>query len=79
MYELIVLSLLMRAPFHGYLIVKVANDMLGPWTKISSGTLYPLLGRMEQAGLIATRPATEDQAGKRSERHARTFTITESV
>ena len=54
MYELIILSLLMRAPFNGYLIVKVANDQIGPWAKISSGSLYPLLGRMERQGLITT-------------------------
>jgi DNA-binding PadR family transcriptional regulator len=75
MYELIVLSLLMRSPFHGYLIVKIVNDMIGPWAKISSGTLYPLLGRMEQAGLIAV-VTTESQAVP-GERPTRTFMITE--
>lgn len=53
MYELIILSLLMRSPSHVYLIVKITNDQIGPWAKISSGTLYPLLTRMEQVGLIA--------------------------
>jgi DNA-binding PadR family transcriptional regulator len=37
MYELMVLSLLMRSPLHGYLIVKITNDMIGPWAKISRG------------------------------------------
>jgi len=74
MYELIVLSLLMRMPFHGYLIVKITNDMIGPWAKISSGTLYPLLSRMEQAGLIAlTEPEKQATSG---ERPMRTFAIT---
>jgi DNA-binding PadR family transcriptional regulator len=75
MYELMVLSLLMRSPLHGYLIVKITNDMIGPWAKISSGTLYPLLTRMEQAGLIAV-VAAENQAVP-GERQTRTFLITE--
>jgi DNA-binding PadR family transcriptional regulator len=74
MYELIVLSLLMRTPFHGYLIVKIANDMIGPWAKISSGTLYPLLTRMERAGLITATHQSQDGSG---ERQTRTFIITE--
>jgi DNA-binding PadR family transcriptional regulator len=75
MYELIVLSLLMRSPFHGYLIVKIANDMIGPWAKISSGTLYPLLARMEKAGLIGL--AAPEQPAQAGERPMRTFVITE--
>ncbi len=75
MYELIVLSLLMRSPLHGYLIVKITNDMIGPWARISSGTLYPLLTRMEQARLITVLPS-EGQAVA-GERQARTFAITE--
>lgn len=74
MYELIILSLLMRGPLHGYLIVKIANDMFGPWAKISSGTLYPLLSKMEQTGLISA--ATRNPSTSR-ERQARTFVITD--
>ena len=75
MYELIVLSLLMRSRLHGYLIVKIVNDMIGPWAKISSGTLYPLLSRMEQARLIAV--VTAENQVVAGERQTRTFTITE--
>ncbi len=74
MYELIILSLLMRGPFHGYLIVKIANDMFGPWAKISSGTLYPLLSKMEQTRLISAAPRKQSTSG---ERQARTFVITD--
>src|SRR5258708_28440989 len=76
MYELIVLSLLMRSPFHGYLIVKITNDIIGPWAKISSGTLYPLLSRMEQAGLISVVPPSSKAVP--GERPARTFRITDA-
>ena len=75
MYELMVLSLLMRSPLHGYLIVKIVNDMIGPWAKISSGTLYPLLTRMEQDGLIAV--VTAESQALEGERPTLTFMITE--
>jgi DNA-binding PadR family transcriptional regulator len=76
MYELIILSLLMRFPLHGYLIAQIANDMIGPWAKISNGTLYPLLTRLEHNGLI-TR-VSDEQDSPQTEQPARTFTITES-
>jgi len=75
MYELIVLSLLIRSPLHGYLIVKITNDMIGPWARISSGTLYPLLTRMEQARLITVVPSEGQVVA--GERQTRTFAITE--
>mgnify|MGYP001259601020 CR=1 FL=1 len=75
MYELIVLSLLMRWPMHGYLIVKVTNDIIGPWARISSGTLSTILKRLEQTELIVALPQERDPA--RGERRARTFAITE--
>ena len=52
MYELIILSLLMREPIHGYLIAKIINDMIGPIAKVSHGWLYPRLAKLEQEGLI---------------------------
>lgn len=78
MYELIVLSLLMRFPLHGYLIAQIANDMIGPWAKISNGTLYPLLNRLEQNGLIARTSDVQSLHNGQAEQQARTFTITES-
>ena len=53
MYELIILSLLMREPIHGYLISKIINDIIGPIAKVSHGWLYPRLAKLEQEGLIA--------------------------
>lgn len=76
MYEFIILSLLMRFPLHGYLIANITNDMIGPWAKVSNGTLYPLLGKLEQAGLI-TR-VNEEARGMKSEQQARTFMITDA-
>jgi len=71
MYELLVLALLMHGPWHGYLITKIANEMIGPWAKISPGTLYPLLTRLEQRGLIETLPSQEvSQAPRQAHRYA---------
>ncbi len=75
MYELIILSLLMRFPIHGYLVMKITNDQIGPWARISSGTLSTILGKLEQIGLIAVLPQERDLA--RGDRRVRTFTITE--
>ena len=75
MYELIILSLLMRMPMHGYLIVKIANDQIGPWAKISSGTLSTILNKLEQTGLIAVLP--QEHGPVKDNRHMRTFMITE--
>ena len=75
MYEIIILSLLMHQPLHGYLIAKIANDMIGPWAKISNGTLYPLLIKLEKEGLITA--STEGGEQQRGDRQLRTFRITE--
>ena len=75
MYELIILSLLMRFPLHGYLMMKITNDQIGPWARISSGTLSTILGKLEQAGLIAVIKQQGNSA--RGDRRARTYTITE--
>jgi DNA-binding PadR family transcriptional regulator len=75
MYELIVLSLLMRFSLHGYLLAQIANDTIGPWAKLSNGTLYPLLTKLEHQGLI-TR-INEEQSATQTEQQARTFLITD--
>jgi DNA-binding PadR family transcriptional regulator len=58
MYKLLVLALLMRWPLHAYHIAGIANSILGPWEKISRGSLSALLAKLEQAGFItAANPA----------------------
>ena len=75
MYELLILALLMRDTMHGYLIAKIMNDMIGPETKVSHGSLYPKLKALEQEGYITTSQATSEAA--RHDRQARSYTITE--
>jgi DNA-binding PadR family transcriptional regulator len=75
-YELIILGRLMYAPYHGYLIMHVISEMIGPWQKVSAGTLYPLLGRLERDGLIQATVAVGSDPGHR--RTARVFAITDA-
>lgn len=74
MYELLVLALLMHWPLHAYLIASIANDIIGPWEKISRGSLSALLTKLEQAGLIA--PADPAQVPFPSDRSSRVFALT---
>jgi DNA-binding PadR family transcriptional regulator len=74
MYELLVLALLMRWPLHAYLIADIANNILGPWEKISRGSLSALLMRLEQAGFITL--ADPAQVPFPTDRPSRVFAIT---
>jgi DNA-binding PadR family transcriptional regulator len=74
MYELLVLSLLMHWPLHAYLIAEIANHILGPWERISRGTLSTLLTRLEQDGLIAQADPT--QVPFSTDRPSRVFALT---
>ncbi len=42
----------MRWPLHGYLMVKIANAIIGPEENISRGTLSTLLARLHRDGLV---------------------------
>ena len=61
MYEMIILALLARWPLHGYLIAKITNDVLGPYARLSNGRLYPLLAKLEAAGLIVAAVDAEPE------------------
>ena len=74
MYELLVLALLMHWPLYAYLIAEIANHILGPWERISRGTLSSLLTKLEQAGLIV--PADPTQVPFSTDRPSRVFALT---
>jgi DNA-binding PadR family transcriptional regulator len=74
MYELLALALLMHWPLYAYLIAEIANHILGPWERISRGTLSSLLTKLEQEGLIA--PADPAQVPFPSDRPSRVFALT---
>src|SRR6185437_6723565 len=52
MYELFLLGKLIERPWHGYEFHQVLNSVVGPARQVSWGTIYPLLQRLEKAGLI---------------------------
>src|SRR5712692_774368 len=74
MYELLVLALLMHWPLYAYLIAEIANHILGPWERISRGTLSSLLTKLEQAGLIV--PADPTQLPFSTDRPSHVFALT---
>jgi DNA-binding PadR family transcriptional regulator len=53
MYELFILGKLIHRPMHGYLLQSIINAALGPFRRMSWGTLYPLLRKLEEGGSIA--------------------------
>jgi DNA-binding PadR family transcriptional regulator len=66
MYELFILSKLMHRPMHGYLIHAILNSAVGPFRQVSWGTLYPLMKKLENSGLIvAVDEEAEDARGKK--------------
>jgi DNA-binding PadR family transcriptional regulator len=75
MYELIILSFLIRSPMHGYLIARIINDMIGPYARFSNGRLYPLLAKLEEEGLIVAY--TQPMDTHKGERQLRCYQITE--
>jgi DNA-binding PadR family transcriptional regulator len=75
MYELIILSFLIRDPMHGYLIARIINDMIGPYARFSNGRLYPLLAKLEEEGLIVAY--TEPRDTHKGERQLHSYQITD--
>jgi DNA-binding PadR family transcriptional regulator len=63
MYELFVLGKLMHRPMHGYMLQSIINAAVGPFRRLSWGTLYPLLRRLEEKGLI-TQKGGESSDGR---------------
>jgi DNA-binding PadR family transcriptional regulator len=78
-YELIILGTLMGGPFHGYLIAKIMQNILGPYGKLSKGRLYPLLQKLEEGELIVAEPLSEEPESRpRSHIPSRRFRLTEA-
>jgi DNA-binding PadR family transcriptional regulator len=69
----------MVGSFHGYLIAKIVQNILGPYGQLSKGRLYPLLTKLEEAGLIVAEPVS-DQPESRPRSHipSRSYRLTEA-
>jgi DNA-binding PadR family transcriptional regulator len=59
MLELAILGLLKERPMHGYQLSRELSEQLGGLRRVSYGSLYPTLRRLEREGAVeATGPGT---------------------
>jgi DNA-binding PadR family transcriptional regulator len=63
MLELAVLGLLKERPIHGYQLSRELGDSLGGLWRVSYGSLYPTLRRLERDGAIESE--ADDERGAR--------------
>lgn len=66
MLELAILGLLKEQELHGYELKKRLTDALGPLSRVSFGSLYPALARLEAAGAVRGVVAGPGDAGGRA-------------
>src|SRR5712691_1128870 len=59
MLELAILGLLKERPMHGYQLSRELSESLGGFWRVSYGSLYPTLRRLEREG--AVEPVFDDQ------------------
>lgn len=55
--ELAILGLLEEGDLHGYELRKRLTAMLGAFSSVSFGSLYPALGRLEESGAVRVAPS----------------------
>jgi DNA-binding PadR family transcriptional regulator len=66
MYELFILSKLLHRPMHGYLIQALINSALGPIRRVSWGTLYLLIRKLQESGdIVAIGAGGIDPRGRK--------------
>jgi DNA-binding PadR family transcriptional regulator len=63
--ELLVLGMLRRGAMHGYRIAREAAESSGGAFTVSHGTLYPVLRRLERAGLVRSTIEAGEGARRR--------------
>ena len=63
--DMIVLAALAPGPTHGYAVIDEIKRRSGGAFDLSEGTVYPVLHRLEQAGLLAGRWVTADSGRRR--------------
>ncbi|HKY16991.1 MAG TPA: PadR family transcriptional regulator [Microthrixaceae bacterium] len=54
MLDLAISGLLVEGDLHGYELKKRLAELLGSWSSVSFGSLYPALRRLERGGYVAT-------------------------
>jgi PadR family transcriptional regulator, regulatory protein PadR len=71
--DMIVLAALSAGPAHGYAVIEEIKRRSGQAFDLPEGTVYPVLHRLEQAGLLASRWVTAESGRRR-----RVYTLTRS-
>jgi PadR family transcriptional regulator PadR len=69
--DMIVLAALSAGPAHGYAVIEEIKRRSAGAFDLPEGTIYPVLHRLEQAGLLASRWVTADSGRRR-----RVYTMT---
>ena len=65
MLELAILGLLKEQPMHGYQLSRELGETLGGFWRVSYGSLYPSLRRLEKEGAVESVPSDEERGGRR--------------
>src|SRR5688500_6481991 len=65
MLELAILGLLKERPMHGYQLTRELTQALGGFWRVSYGSLYPTLRRLERDEAIVSQPSDQPVAGRR--------------
>jgi transcriptional regulator len=63
--DMIVLATLAPGPAHGYAVIEEIKRRSGGAFDLPEGTIYPVLHRLEQGGLLAGRWVTADSGRRR--------------
>jgi PadR family transcriptional regulator, regulatory protein PadR len=63
--DLLILAVLSGEPLHGYAVVEELARRSGGALDVAEGTVYPALYRLERAGLLRSRWATESGRRRR--------------
>jgi transcriptional regulator len=63
--DMIVLAVLVSGPAHGYAVIEEIKRRSGGAFDLPEGTVYPVLHRLEEAGLLAARWVSADSGRRR--------------
>src|SRR5947208_16298766 len=63
--DMIVLAALSAGPAHGYAVIEEIRRRSGEAFDLPEGTVYPVLHRLEEAGLLASRWTTAESGRRR--------------
>lgn len=63
--DMIVLAALAAGPAHGYAVIEQIKIKSGQAFDLPEGTIYPILHRLEQAGLLSSRWVTAESGRRR--------------